>query len=359
MKILIDIGHPAHVHYFKNFIKIMESKGNDLLIVARDRDIIFNLLESYNIDYISRGEGGWSIISKIFYILIADFNILKHTLDFCPDIFLSFGSPYAGHISFIFNKPHIAIDDTEHAIFEHTMYRPFASTILTPVCFNKNFGKKQIKFNSYMELSYLHPDYFIPNREVLNYLNIDLNQKYAIVRFISWDANHDIGQSGLSYNEKIDLIEFLSEKMQVFISSEEKLPKKLSRYAFNLPPALFHDALAFADLYIGEGGTTASEAAMLGIPTIYINSLLMGYLEDAISAGIIYHFKEFDGVIDKVNDIFELYNYSKIFKKRRKKFIKEKIIPTDFFVWFVENYPESFYIMEKNPEYQNKFRSNV
>jgi len=27
MKILIDIGHPAHVHYFRNFIKMMESNG--------------------------------------------------------------------------------------------------------------------------------------------------------------------------------------------------------------------------------------------------------------------------------------------------------------------------------------------
>ncbi len=27
MKILIDIGHPTHLHYFENFIKIMENKN--------------------------------------------------------------------------------------------------------------------------------------------------------------------------------------------------------------------------------------------------------------------------------------------------------------------------------------------
>ena len=39
MKILIDINHPAHVHYFKNFIKIMEKKGHEFLIISRNKEI--------------------------------------------------------------------------------------------------------------------------------------------------------------------------------------------------------------------------------------------------------------------------------------------------------------------------------
>lgn len=33
MRILIDMGHPGHVHLFKNFIREMEKRGNvsDLL----------------------------------------------------------------------------------------------------------------------------------------------------------------------------------------------------------------------------------------------------------------------------------------------------------------------------------------
>jgi predicted glycosyltransferase len=30
MRILIDINHPAHVHYFRNFIKIMVKKVMNL-----------------------------------------------------------------------------------------------------------------------------------------------------------------------------------------------------------------------------------------------------------------------------------------------------------------------------------------
>ena len=49
MKILIDINHPAHVHYFKNFIKIMEQKGHKFLIISRDKEIEHYLLKKNNI----------------------------------------------------------------------------------------------------------------------------------------------------------------------------------------------------------------------------------------------------------------------------------------------------------------------
>lgn len=53
LRILLDIGHPAHVHYFKNFIRLMKEKEHDFIIIARNRSIIFDLLHAYNFDFIS------------------------------------------------------------------------------------------------------------------------------------------------------------------------------------------------------------------------------------------------------------------------------------------------------------------
>ena len=39
MKILFDLGHPAHVHYFKNLIKLLEKNGNQVLIIARKKTL--------------------------------------------------------------------------------------------------------------------------------------------------------------------------------------------------------------------------------------------------------------------------------------------------------------------------------
>jgi len=45
MKILIDISHPAHVHFFKYFIRNMQNKGHDIKITAKDKDLTLKLLD--------------------------------------------------------------------------------------------------------------------------------------------------------------------------------------------------------------------------------------------------------------------------------------------------------------------------
>jgi uncharacterized protein len=168
MKILIDIGHPAHVHYFKHFIAEMQRMGHSFLITARDKEITFDLLEKYGIPYINRGKGGKSLPGKLAYILKADFFILKQARRFKPDLFLSFASTYAAHAAWLSRKPHIALDDTEHAKLELLLYPPFTKDILTPFCFRKDLGEKQIRLQSYIEFSYLHPNRFQPDNSVRN-----------------------------------------------------------------------------------------------------------------------------------------------------------------------------------------------
>jgi uncharacterized protein len=357
MKILIDIGHPGHVHYFRNFIKKMEKKGHEFKVIARDKEVTFKLLDFYKIPYNQRGKGGKGFIGKVLYILIADFRIFKCAIKFKPDILLSFSSTYAGHVAFILNKPHIVFDDTEHAKYEHLMYKPFAQAIVTPACFYKNMGKKQITFNGYMELCYLHKNYYKPSPDILNLLKVHKNEQYAIVRFVSWEAGHDIGHNGLDLNLKIQIINELKKHFKVFISSESSLPSQLEEYRLYIPAERLHDALKYSSLYIGEGGTTASEAVMLGVPALYINSLpLMGYLRDEENAGMLFHLKSSEKLLSKMIEIINSKILVQSFNDRYNKFIDDKIDVTAFMVWFVENYPESKLILRNQPGYQNNFK---
>lgn len=357
MKILIDIGHPGHVHYFRNFVKEMEKKGHLFLIIARDKEVTFKLLDFYKIPFKPRGKGGKGLIGKLFYILVADLLILRHASRFKPDLFLSFSSTYAGHVAFILNKPHIVFDDTEHATFEHLMYKPFATAILTPACFYKELGKKHIFFNSYMELCYLHPNHFFPDKDILNLLQLSDNEKYIIIRFVSWEAGHDFGQHGLDHNSKMEIVRELTKYARIFISSESSVPEELERYRIAIPPEKLHDALSFCSLYLGEGGTTASEASILGIPSIYVNSLpLMGYLKDEQDSGVLFHISESSDVILRASEILNMQNAKDIFKENSKELLKDKIDVTAFMVWFIENFPASNMIMKENPDYQNRFK---
>ena len=47
-----------------------------------------------------------------------------------------------------------------------------------------------------------------------------------------------------------------------------------------IPKSKIHDLLYYATMYIGEGASMASEAAVLGTPSIYINPLRLGYLDE-------------------------------------------------------------------------------
>ena len=51
MRVLIDILHPAHVHFFRNFYAEMESRGHKVCITARDKDRSVELLRAYDLPY--------------------------------------------------------------------------------------------------------------------------------------------------------------------------------------------------------------------------------------------------------------------------------------------------------------------
>ncbi len=347
MKIFIDIGHPAHVHYFKNFIRIMTKKGHSFLVTARDKEMTHYLLQKEKIKYVNRGSGRNSLIGKFFYMIEADYFIYKYAKKFNPDIFLGFASFYTAQVSYLLNKPSIVLDDTENGLFQQLCYRPFADSILSPSTFSKNFGEKHVNFNSYLELSYLHPDYFSPNIEALSELGIKKGEKFTICRFVSWNANHDYGHSGLSTRNKIRAVNKFREYGKVFISSESELPEEIKKYQIKLSPEKIHHAISFASLLYGESATMASEAAVLGTPSVYVDNVGRGYTDEQESQyGIVHNFKESakgqEQSILKGIEILKINDSDLIFNKIRKDILSNKINFTDFLVWYVEEYPESF-----------------
>ncbi len=359
MRILIDIGHPAHVHYFKNFIKIMEQKGNKFLITARDKEMTHYLLQTYKIDYFNRGKGSNSIFGKLKYLPKGVLAILKYSRKFKPDIFLSFSSPYAAQASLIMNKPHIAFDDTEHAKFSRLLYRPFTNIILSPSCFKTNLGKKQVRFNSYMELCYLHKNYYRANFQIKKILGLKDDEKYVVLRFVAWQGNHDIGHKGISDNFKVKIVEEFSRYAKVFITSESKLPEKIKKYELNLPFEKIHDVLASANLFFGESATMASESAVLGIPAIYIDDVGRGYTdEQELKYGLVFNFSESyedqKKALSKGIDILRNYDSSN-WKGLGQKLIREKIDITALLVWLIKEYPESYYQLKNNTELHYNF----
>lgn len=361
MKILLELVHPANVHYFKHFIFIMKKRGHEVLVIARDKEVTIDLLDFYNIKYVNRGKGGSSFFRKLIDIPVADFRIFKHALKFKPDIFISFGSMNMGHVSFLLGKPHISFDDTEHNWLNQKMYIPFVNQTLTPYCYNKNLGKKQIRFDGFMEFGSIHPNYFKPDDSIYEYLEIDKGEKFILLRFISWEAIHDVGQKGLSLDVKRKAVEELSKYARVFISSEKNLPEEFKPYQIQIPPEKMHDALYFAELFFGESGTMAVEAAFLGTPSVRVSTLaktLGNFTELKNNYSLVYYYDESQDGLDKALSLIQDSKSKEEWGKKSKDFFEDKIDLNAFMIWFFETYPESSKIAMNQPELIKKNYQN-
>lgn len=356
MRILIDIGHPGHVHLFKHFAWEMKKRGYEILFTAREKEHEIYLLKHYKFNYKSLGKHYRSKWGKIWGLLKFNTLLFFTSIKFKPDVYLSHGSIYAAQVSWILGKPHIAMEDTGN-MEQVKLYKPFTKHILTSTAFHTNFGEKQIKYAGYHELAYLSSKFFTPDPGIKKILGIKPSEKSILLRFVSWNASHDIGQEGLKFQDKLKITQSLLKKnYKLFISSEQKLPPELEKYKLNLPSELIHHIEAFVDLYIGEGATMASECAILGIPAIYINPLEAGTIDDQEKYGLLFHYRSSNHVHNKVVELLSIPNLEEECQKRRAKMLADKIDVTAFLVWFVENYPESVRIMRENPDYQYRFR---
>ena len=314
----------------------MQGKKHSVFITARNKKIIVSLLDLYGFSYKKRPYGSDNLIGKLLKMIQTDLELYNYAKKVRPDIFLSFGSMYAAHAAFLFGRPHIAFDDTEHSVYQFLLYAPFTKSIYTPSSFRKNLGKKQKRFNGFMELCYLHPRYFKPNLEVLDDLGVTYGQKYIILRFVAWNASHDKGNFGISHQNKLKLVQILSNKFKVFITSEDQLPDDLRKFQIKISPDRIHDAMSFASLYIGESVTMGTESALVGTPAIIVSSLPeMGVPREIEAYGISHWYREWtDDILDTSE---KLLNYPKEhFDQIKDEIFNEKLDVTQMMAEMLE-----------------------
>lgn len=347
------------MHLFKHFAHEMILKGHQVLFTYRERQFVGELLNHEGFTCKCIGKGYSSRLGKIWGLLRFTTLILLKSLKFKPDIFLSHGSMYAAFAAFLLSRHHIAFEDTFN--FEQIrLYKPFTKYILTPDFEHPLNSRKVIRYAGYHELAYLHPHRFKPDITVLDELGVKAGDKYIIMRFVSWNASHDLGQKGMCNEDKIRAVITFEQFARVFISSEGPLPLELENRRIEIPPFRMHVAMAYSWLLFGESSTMAEEAAILGIPAIYISSkstLYTKHLEN--DYGLLFNYSgsltDQEMAIEKGVEVLKDTSIREVWKEKQRKLLNEKIDLTGFLIWFIENYPDSKRIMSENPDYQNNF----
>lgn len=363
MKYLIDIGHPAHVHYYKNFVRAVTKKGDDVLFTCRDKDVTIELLHHNAFKYINLGRPFRSIPGKMFGIIYFTIRIFFISLSYKPNMFLN-ATVYSAFVAWLMRRPHLSIEDTFN-MEQVKFYLPFTSCVLTGNYSHPLFlNKKVIRYRGYQELMYLHPNQFNPDKSVLKDLGLQEKEPYVLLRFVSWEASHDLGHKGVSLENKIFAVKSFSKYAKVLISSESELPESLEKYKINIPVHKIHDAMAYSSLIFGESATMVSEGAMLGIPGIFLDNTGRFYTRDQEEQyGLVFNYSESEEdqikAIHKGVELLMDHETRQDWKGKRGQMLADNIDVTAFMIWFIENWPEGFSIIKENPGYQERFMLGV
>lgn len=339
MKVMISVQHPAWAHQFRNIIERLKARGDDVRVLLIDKDGAASLLDSFGIPYelCARGTGR-GIVQKGWLFLRLCVNHTLHALRFKPDILIGRASPMMAVAAFVSGKPHLVYEDTEVSKFSLRICKRLSTKIMTPTTFLTDLGKKQERVATYKELFYLHPNVFTPDRQALRDVGFNPDEPYVLVRFVAWNASHDVGKRGLSDDKQLELVRRLEATgARVWVSSEKPLSGELEAYRLKTPYHLVHHVLAFARLVYSEGASMASEAVVLGTHALYVNTIKSGSTqEQSAQYGLIYNFNDGDEryelALQKALELLADPGLEKKGQEKRQKLLSEKLDINSYFI---------------------------
>lgn len=279
MRILIEISHPAQVHFFRNAVGLWKSHGHQVMIASRRKECLTDLLDQLGLEHVCISTRSRGLLGLGAELLRRDAKMLALVRKFKPDVLTGRIAISACHAGFLTRRPAIVFEDTEHASLQQKLSLPFARMICSTRCYQRKWGPRQVRYNSVDHLAYTHPRYFTPDPAALRSAGLSPGEPYSVLRLVSWEAAHDRGVSGLSEADVGGLVDLLGRHGKILISAEGDLPEKWRHMKYAAPASAMLSVLACAKIHVGEGGSMASESACLGVPAVYVNRLQVGYLK--------------------------------------------------------------------------------
>jgi predicted glycosyltransferase len=342
MNVLFDIAHPAHVHFFKHMLRGLQARGHKTRIVARDKDVTTALLDRLGFEYDTVGRSSKkSLFGMASELVRRDLVLARVARAFAADVIVT-RNPAGAQAGRLLGIPAVFdTDDGKAAGIHFWSAAPFAHVITTPDCTDEDYGHRHVKYPGYKQTAYLHPNHYTPDRSVLQALGVSEGERYFIVRFVAMVASHDLGEGGLPAEAKRALIDKLLLRGRVFVSSEGALPDDLKALKFPLSPDRLHDALAFADMLVGDSQTVAAEAAVLGTPSLRVSSwtgrlAYLTELEQRYGLTFAYRPENASELMNHVDRWLAAASLRQSLAGNHARLLAEKVDVADWFVNFLE-----------------------
>ncbi|MFC4249418.1 DUF354 domain-containing protein [Natribaculum luteum] len=335
MRVIVTIQHPAHVHFYRNAIDILEDRGHDVFVFARENDLAVPLLREYGIPHEVLAGPQDSLLELAKVQATYEYRLFRRAREIDPDVMTAIGGVAVSHVAPLVGARSVVFVDNE-GITSHRITTPFAHVVCTPARFGDHYGDKHVRYEGYQELAYLHPDRFDPSPDRLREHGVEPDERFSLLRFKKWDALHDVGEAGLSPAGKRRLVSLLDDYGEVYITSSDDLPSNLEQHRQPIPPHLVHDLLYYADFYAGDSATMATEAAVLGTPAVRVQSFadpetdMSNFVELEEEYGLLRSTADEEEAIDLVSRLVSDPTLAETWRRRRERLLEEKIDVASF-----------------------------
>ncbi len=278
MKLVFDVLHPAHVWFFHHLARTTLDEGGELMFYARDKDVTLHLLKALDLPHeVLSGIGG-GMVGLAREMAVRTAKLTRRVRKMKPDLLLGIMGPVIAPVGRATGVPSWVFYDTETATATNRFVFPLCDRLYVPDAWMGPLPSKAVRYPGYHELAYLHPDRFTADAGVRAEAGLGTDEPFAVVRLVSWEASHDVGDSG--FRDAVGFVQRLSERIRVVVSGERGVPEPVKHLAVTLPPERIHHLLSEATVYVGEGATMAAEAAVLGTPAVFIHTARLGYMQE-------------------------------------------------------------------------------
>ncbi|MFC3476451.1 DUF354 domain-containing protein [Halobacterium litoreum] len=336
MRALVDVTHPAHVHLFRNAVGELRNRGHAVRVASREKDVTTDLLDAHGIPHavLSRKRAGPAGVAREW--AGRELRLLRYARRFDPDVVLSRLNPASAHVAATLGVPNVVFHDTEVAGALDRVTLPFAAVVATPAEFDRDLPARHLRYQGYHELAYLHPARFAPDPQRLRDHGVSPDDRYAVLRLVARDGHHDDADAGLSAAAARTLVDDLPG--DVFVSAEGALPPGLAAREPPVPVDAMHDLLAFADVYVGDSATMATEAGLLGTPSVRYDAFdgVLGNFEALADYGLVASTGDEREAVDRARSLADDPDAGDRWRRRRRRLLADKIDLTAYVVELAE-----------------------
>ncbi len=289
MRVLLDLVHPADVRFFREPVRRLQAQGAEILCLARGKDVTCDLLEAFAMPFQIASRQGRGLLGLAAELVQRDRAVLRAMGRFRPDVAAGFGGVAIAHAGRLTGVRTVAFYDTEAGRLQMALTLPFIDEWHVPAAWRGPApAGRTYRFDSFKELSDLHPARFQPCRERARALGLDDARANVFVRLSARAAAHDRGAQGLNLDALAAGLETVFGRVRLHLSCEGAPPEGYERRVYTGPPDQVHHLIAGCDLVCTDGASMAAEAAVLGAPAIVTYARPPGYVLELERYGLIF-----------------------------------------------------------------------